>query len=136
METGEEDEVTEFTARAKLYNFAAGPEDKSKKEWRERGLGTLRFNVRKPTTEDEKPKARLVMRAEGSHRVMLNTPVKKELKFGTPSGDKPQGGYMYFMGTIEGKDGLELLQLKVNEDNMLLRIPQADFETDETSQLP
>ncbi|CAK4032738.1 nuclear export Yrb2 [Lecanosticta acicola] len=119
LETGEEDEVTEFSARAKLYNFAAGPEDPSKKEWRERGLGTLRFNVRKPTAEDEKPKGRLLMRAEGSHRVMLNTPVTKELKFGSPAGEKPQGGYMYFVGTVEGKDGLELLQLKMKQVNAL-----------------
>jgi len=114
LETGEEDEVTEYSCRAKLYNFAAVQD--GKKEWRERGIGVLRFNVKQGGTEGEgsgKPKARLLMRADGSHRVVLNTPVKKEIKFGSPAGGAPQGGFMCFMGTIDGKEKLELLQLKV-----------------------
>lgn len=114
LETGEEDESVEYSARAKLYNYAAVPD--GKKEWRERGLGILRLNVRKAAMDGEgeqKPRARFLMRADGSHRVLLNTPVKKEIKFGAPTGGAPQGGYMYFMGTIDGKTGLELLQLKV-----------------------
>jgi Ran-binding protein 3 len=116
LETGEEDETTAFTSRAKLYNFTfvgEGEKEGKKKEWRERGLGVLRLNV-KEGEDGEKPKARLLMRADGSHRVVLNTPVTKEIKFGTPSGGAPQGGYMYFMGTIGESGGLELLQLKVS----------------------
>lgn len=112
LETGEEDETTDFSSRAKLYNFTANAE--GKKEWRERGLGVLRLNVKKMSEDDdEKAKARLLMRADGSHRVVLNTPVMKDMKFGTPTGGPPQGGYMLFMGTIEGSSGLELLQVKV-----------------------
>lgn len=114
MTTGEEDEVTEFTSRAKLYNFAPNPANNDKKEWRERGMGVLRLNVMKALSDDDqdqKPTARLLMRADGSHRVLLNSPIKKELTFGAPNGGKPTGGYLYFMGTIDG--GLELLQLKV-----------------------
>ncbi|KAI4750339.1 hypothetical protein E4T44_14939, partial [Aureobasidium sp. EXF-8845] len=38
IETGEEGETTEYTCRAKLYNFV------DKKEWKERGVGVLRLN--------------------------------------------------------------------------------------------
>lgn len=114
LETGEEDESTEFSARAKLYTFAADGD--GKKEWRERGFGTIRLNVRRlQPDENQKPKARLLMRAEGSHRVVLNTPVTKEIKYGTPGGEKPSGGYLFFMGTIDGNTGLEVLQLKVGD---------------------
>nr|POE87859.1 brefeldin a resistance protein [Quercus suber] len=124
LETGEEDEMTEYSCRAKLYNFAAIAN--GKKEWRERGLGVLRLNVSKgfkpgadegANKAETKTQARFLMRADGSHRVVLNTPIKKEIKFGAPTGGAPQGGYMYFMGTIDKGDGapsgLELLQLKV-----------------------
>lgn len=119
LETGEEDEFTEYSCRAKLYNFASVAD--GKKEWKERGLGVVRLNVRKaaPGEDDTKPTARLLMRAEGSHRVILNTAVKKEIKFGTPTGDAPQGGYVYFMGAVDGKASLELLQLKVSKMSIL-----------------
>nr|POE54575.1 brefeldin a resistance protein [Quercus suber] len=97
LETGEEDEMTEYSCRAKLYNFTAIAD--GKKEWRERGLGILRLNVSKgfKAGEDEeaskaKTQARFLMRADGSHRVVLNTPIKKEIKFGAPTGGAPQGG--------------------------------------------
>ena len=120
LETGEENETIEYSCRAKLYNFSALGE--GKKEWRERGLGFLRLNVRKPLSDDDDdqddpphpPQARFLMRAEGSHRLLLNTPVKKEISFGAPTGGAPQGGCMYFMGTIDGNAKLELLQLKVS----------------------
>lgn len=113
LETGEEDEVTDYSCRAKLYNYASVAD--GKKEWKERGLGVVRLNVKKaaPGEDGTKPKARLLMRAEGSHRVILNTPVKKEIKIGAPNGGPPQGGYVYFMGAVDGKTSLELLQLKV-----------------------
>ncbi|KAK3623662.1 hypothetical protein LTR56_009612 [Elasticomyces elasticus] len=118
LETGEEDEITEYSCRAKVYNFATTTLEngKTKKEWRERGLGMLRFNVNR---EDEVPRARFLMRADGSHRVVLNTPVKKEIKFGAASGGPPQGGLMLFMGTIDGNSGLEMLQMKMKQQYAL-----------------
>jgi Ran-binding protein 3 len=114
LETGEEDENIACSGRAKLYNFVA--DANGKKEWKERGLGVVRLNVKSSTFDDEdaKPMARLLMRADGSHRVILNTPVKKEIKFGAPTGGPPQGGYLLFMGTVGGKANLEMLQLKVS----------------------
>ncbi|KAK6433848.1 hypothetical protein LTR95_009971 [Oleoguttula sp. CCFEE 5521] len=118
IETGEEDEVTQYTTRAKLYNFVtlAGG---SKKEWRERGLGSLKLNVKRVASgegdAEESSKVRLLMRADGSHRVVLNTPVKKDIKFGAPSGGPPTSGVMLFMGTVDGGSGLEILQLKLKQ---------------------
>ncbi|KAL1302181.1 hypothetical protein AAFC00_002612 [Neodothiora populina] len=114
IETGEENETTEYTCRAKLYNFVK-TEDGTKKEWKERGLGVVRLNVANPGPEsgDTAPKARLVMRADGSHRVVLNTPVVKGVSFGTVQGEAPVGGYVYFMGSIDGSAKLELLQMKL-----------------------
>ena len=140
LATGEEDETTIYSCRAKLYNFAVNPTPASesdgpvtKKEWRERGLGVLRLNVRydeRAADDAEKVedggedggasadrgqvKARLLMRADGSHRVVLNTPVLKAIQFGAPGGGQPVGGYIHFMGTVADGAGLELLQLKVS----------------------
>lgn len=121
VETGEEDERTEYTCRAKLYNFVKA-EDGTKKEWKERGLGVIRLNVKIPGPEDEEaaPKARLVMRADGSHRVVLNTPILKSVKFGSVTGEAPVGGYVYFMGSIDGSAKLELLQMKVSHSRAVL----------------
>jgi len=138
VETGEENETTEYTCRAKLYNFVASDpsNSSSKKEWKERGLGTLRLNVQlQPSSstkngedgQDEadledggasqtKTRARLVMRADGSHRVILNTPVQKAIQFGDAQGKEPKGQYMHFMGTVDegGAGKLEVMQLKVS----------------------
>lgn len=111
LETGEEDERIEYSCRAKLYNFVTGPD--GKKEWKERGLGIVKLNTSDGETEDGSLSARLLMRADGSHRVILNTPVKKELKFGAAGGGPPQSGLLLFMGAVEGQKDLEMMQLKV-----------------------
>jgi len=116
VETGEENESTVFSSRAKLYNFVKD-EKSGKKEWKERGLGTLKLNIVNPTEEeyenDAPKRARFIMRADGSHRVVLNSPVQKELKIGDATGGRPTGGYVYFWGSVDAKPTLELLQLKV-----------------------
>lgn len=62
MHTGEEDEDTVYQIRAKLYVMDGSA-------WKERGTGALRVNVDKKR-KDSAP--RLVMRAEGVLRVILN----------------------------------------------------------------
>ncbi|KAL1640707.1 hypothetical protein SLS58_006721 [Diplodia intermedia] len=118
VETGEENEETIFVCRAKLYNFVKVTD--TKKEWKERGLGNLKVNVKKQSPEDAEKKApkkaRFVMRADGSHRVVLNSPIQKELKVGDVKGDKPQNGLVLFMGTMDGEE-LETLQLKMKQQN-------------------
>ena len=43
------------------------------------------------------------MRARGTHRLVLNTPVFKEMKVGTADGDEPTGKTMYLDALEAGK---------------------------------
>ncbi|WWD21719.1 hypothetical protein CI109_106206 [Kwoniella shandongensis] len=67
--TGEEDEETVYQTRAKLYisDKDAG--------WKERGVGILKLNVRR----SDGLGARLVMRADGVFRLLLNSKLYKGL---------------------------------------------------------
>lgn len=123
VETGEENETTVFLQRAKLYSFSATAPSTEKK-WIERGVGNLKLNIEKLTptnAEDEesqilKKKARFVMRAEGSHKVILNSPVQKGSKCGEQTGERPKGQKFYFLGRPEGSERLETMILKVRPD--------------------
>jgi len=112
VKTGEEEEETVFACRAKLYHF--------EKEWKERGVGTLKINVRHENKaladEDEEQdieagesfstteqKARLVMRTDGVHKVILNTPVFKSMHIGDQDGEEPVGKTMHLTGLEDGK---------------------------------
>jgi Ran-binding protein 3 len=140
IETGEEGETTMFQQRAKLYQFV-----QEEKKWVERGVGVLKLNISGPSEEhtsgndleegkvklmdapaegdeeeeaEEKVKqvhARLLLRADGSQRVVLNSSVKKGLKFGEDK--EPSGQTIIFIGRLAGANdgdaGLDLLQLKV-----------------------
>jgi Ran-binding protein 3 len=61
VETGEENEKAVFTADSALYEYLDGG-------WKERGKGELKLNV--PVSGSER--ARLVMRAKGNYRLVLN----------------------------------------------------------------
>ena len=43
------------------------------------------------------------MRARGTHRLVLNTPVFKEMNVGTHDGKEPTGKTMHLTGLEEGK---------------------------------
>lgn len=115
VETGEEDEETLFTARAKLFSFIKGD------GWKERGVGNLKLNTRKRTYEEEESntpkKARFIMRAEGSHRVVLNSPIHRDLKVGDPKGEKPTAGMVYFLGSLDKERAHEMLLLRLKAPN-------------------
>ncbi|KAJ9124276.1 hypothetical protein QFC22_001076 [Naganishia vaughanmartiniae] len=66
--TGEEDENTIHSVRCKLYVMDAGA-------WKERGTGSLHLNIHKKDLS-----ARVVMRAEGVLRLILNTPLYAGMK--------------------------------------------------------
>ena len=107
VETGEEEEETMFSCRAKLFHF--------EKEWKERGVGTIKLNVHYPIKEDPEEipeqRARLIMRTDGVHRVVLNTPVFKGMRFGTPDGKEPTGKTLNLTGVENGKPALFLLKV-------------------------
>lgn len=108
VETGEEDERTVFQVRGKLYTNVD-------KQWKERGTGNVRINVATATKaegdESAARPARFIMRADGSHRMVLNSAIKKEIKVGDPRGGEPKGKTVCFLGFEEGKP--VLMQLKV-----------------------
>lgn len=114
VSTGEEAEDEIFKCRAKLYNYAKVSETSDKKEWKERGVGDLKLLASRGELEDSGAplKGRFVMRADKSHRLLLNTPILKHGKYGTSEGKAPSNGLMLFTGTIDDKP-VELLQLKV-----------------------
>jgi Ran-binding protein 3 len=121
VETGEEGEKTIFSSRAKLYFFD--------KEWKERGAGILKLNITRlqynnsDSSDDQEDcsettpptrKARLLMRADGSHRVVLNTALAKQSPLGGDElGSKPTTGSILLQGQLEGRDTPVSLQLKV-----------------------
>lgn len=112
QETGEEGELTVWNGRAKLYTMAG---DGKTRGWKERGVGPFKFNI----TVDEPKTARFLLRADGTHRLLLNAKVTKQLKFGGDAdGGKPKEGRLLFnMPTADG--GLEMQLLKVSEQRVL-----------------
>lgn len=120
VEDGESGEATLLQLRAKL--FAIESKDAG---WKERGVGTLKINVPKSSVTlddngvpipgsfdisdiddgDEAPKvARLIMRQENTHRVVLNTVIIKAMEFkDKPSASTAQIMFTAFEGETEPK---------------------------------
>lgn len=70
-----------FACKAKLFHFSG--------EWKERGIGTFKLNARESSTHPGKLSARMIMRADGALRVMLNSPLFKSMNFGGPKNECP-----------------------------------------------
>lgn len=108
IETGEEEEKTYFACKAKLFHF-------SDKEWRERGLGNFKVNVRVIDGVEDKKSARMVMRADGVLRVMLNTALFKGMKVGDGEGKEPRSKQI-ILASLEGNRSVPLLLRTGSED--------------------
>lgn len=78
--TGEEEDKSIFQQRAKLYEYYKNEETKET-EWKERGIGNLKIN------EMKDKKYRVIMRTEGTQRLLLNFVVFKEVT-ASNSGEK------------------------------------------------
>ncbi|KAF9118771.1 hypothetical protein BGW39_000879 [Mortierella sp. 14UC] len=98
VQTGEENEMTIYQTKGKLYADA-----EKTQIWKERGKGTFKVNVGRRDTK----LARLVMRTDGALRLILNISIFPEMNM-TISGDK----YIRFMGIEEGKPISFLLKVK------------------------
>lgn len=98
VETGEEEEKVYFACKGKLFQF-------TDKMWKERGIGTLRVNVREPDESKgvSKKTARIVMRADGVLRVMLNTPVFKGMAVGDIEGNEPKNKQINLASVENGR---------------------------------
>lgn len=101
-ETGEENEETVFSADSALFEFFDGG-------WKERGKGEVKLNV----VKDETRKARLVMRAKGNLRLILNASLYPDMKL--TKMDKKGITFACVNIATEGKDGLSTFALKFKE---------------------
>lgn len=104
VETGEEQEKTYFSSKAKLFQF-------SDKEWRERGIGTFKVNRKQKDNEDEDIPPRLIMRADGVLRVMLNTPIFKGMAVGDPQCNEPKSKQIHLASLENGRSVPILLRV-------------------------
>jgi hypothetical protein len=104
VETGEEEEKTYFSSKAKLFQFSG-------KEWKERGIGTFKVNVKVTDGEEDKKATRLIMRADGVLRVMLNTPIFKGMTVGDASGNEPKSKQIHLASLEEGRSVPILLRV-------------------------
>ncbi|KAL7099835.1 hypothetical protein ACP275_09G111400 [Erythranthe tilingii] len=102
VETGEEDEVAVFTADSVLFEFIDGG-------WKERGKGELKVNVSSVGTG----KARLVMRARGNFRLILNASIFPDMKL--TNMDKKGVTFACVNSAGEGKEGLSTIALKFKD---------------------
>ncbi|KAJ6179613.1 hypothetical protein N7519_010074 [Penicillium mononematosum] len=102
VETGEENETTEFTAKGKLYSF-------DDKKWKERGAGTFKVNLK--TESDGKKSGRIIMRADGALRVMLNSAIWQTMPFGDIKGSRPTTRDIYLASKEDEKVVSLLLRL-------------------------
>ncbi|XP_059640678.1 nuclear pore complex protein NUP50A-like [Cornus florida] len=106
VETGEENEKAAFTADSVLFEFFDGG-------WKERGKGELKVNV--ATTGEGK--ARLVMRARGNYRLILNASLYADMKL---TNMEKRGITFACVNSIgEGKDGLSTFALKFKDASIV-----------------
>ncbi|KAJ5666902.1 hypothetical protein N7462_011311 [Penicillium macrosclerotiorum] len=94
IETGEEGEETAFSSKGKLFHFSNG-------EWKERGSGTFKVNVRDKDTG--KQTGRMIMRADGNMRVILNSPIFKGMKCGDIADQEPTTKQLFLASNEEGR---------------------------------
>ncbi|KAL2243364.1 nuclear pore complex protein NUP50A-like [Sesamum indicum] len=106
VETGEENEKAVLTADSVLFEYIDGA-------WKERGKGELKVNVSTTGTG----KARLVMRARGNYRLILNASLFPDMKL--TNMDKKGITFACVNSASEGKDGLSTIALKFKDASIV-----------------
>lgn len=98
VDTGEDGEETKFSTRAKLFHWNG-------KAWVEGGLGTFKLNVTVLSEDnpDTTLRARFIMRAQQTYRVILNTPVFKQMSIGDSRGQEPTSKAISFAVVEKGR---------------------------------
>lgn len=93
VNTGEDGEETVFSsARACLFSWDGAA-------WKEGGKGVFKLNMTIPGTnklEHTQRSGRFIMRAHQTFRVLLNTPVFKQMKVGDSKGNEPTSKTLSF----------------------------------------
>lgn len=64
-------------------------------------MGTFKINARK--SDDGKQHGRMIMRADGALRVMLNSPVFKGMTFGDTKNEEPTSKQIFLASNEEGR---------------------------------
>ncbi|KAL0696653.1 hypothetical protein Bca4012_063833 [Brassica carinata] len=105
VETGEENEKAAFSADSIMFEYLDGG-------WRERGKGEVKVNV-----SSSGGKARLVMRAKGNYRLILNASLYPEMKLA--SMDKKGITFACVNSVSEGKEGLSTFALKFKDPTIV-----------------
>ena len=118
--TGEENETTKFSSRAKLFEF-----DSVSREWKERGIGIVKINEDQITGD-----ARILMRSEGVLRVLINARLFPGMQFaGVPDRS------VRLVNLCEGGKPVQyLLRLKSNEDANALLFELSIYCKDDTDE--
>lgn len=80
-------------------------------EWRERGIGTFKVNVKVTDGKEDKNSARLIMRADGVGRVMLNTPIFKGMAVGDAASNEPSSKQIHLASLESGRSVPILLRV-------------------------
>ncbi|GAB4841996.1 Nuclear pore complex protein nup50a [Ancistrocladus abbreviatus] len=106
VETGEENEEIVFTADAVLFEYLDGG-------WKERGKGEVKVNVSSPGRE----KARLVMRARGNYRLILNASLYSDMKL--TNMDKRGVTFACMNSATDEKKGLSTFALKFKDGSFV-----------------
>ncbi|KAL8973998.1 MAG: hypothetical protein Q9197_001771 [Variospora fuerteventurae] len=124
VETGEAGERPIFTSsRAQLYYFDSGG-------WHEKGKGAFKLNVavaeggdeQQQQQQQQEKKARFIMRAHQTFRVLLNQPIFKKMQVGDSKGREPSGKNFAFAVIDQGRPTPHLLKLSdENESKALYR---------------
>uniref|UniRef100_A0A1J3DTS3 Nuclear pore complex protein NUP50A n=1 Tax=Noccaea caerulescens TaxID=107243 RepID=A0A1J3DTS3_NOCCA len=104
-ETGEENEKVAFSADSIMFEYLDGG-------WKERGKGEVKVNV-----SSNGGKARLVMRAKGNYRLILNASVYPEMKLAAM--DKKGITFACVNSVSEGKEGLSTFALKFKDPTIV-----------------
>ncbi|GAB2269427.1 hypothetical protein Dimus_004345 [Dionaea muscipula] len=107
LETGEENEKTVFSADSVLFEYLDGG-------WKERGKGEVKVNV---STGVEKERARLVMRARGNLRLILNASLYPDMKLANM--DKRGISFACVNSATVGNDTLSTFALKFKDVSIL-----------------
>ncbi|KAL2462712.1 Nuclear pore complex protein [Forsythia ovata] len=123
VETGEENEQVVFTADSVLFEFMDG-------SWKERGKGELKVNI--STTGIGK--ARLIMRARGNYRLILNAGLFPDMKL--TNMDKKGITFACVNTAGDGKDGLSTFALKFKDASIVEEFQAAVAEHKSKAAVP
>ena len=115
VKTGEEEEECIFASEGALYEFVT--EEGKGSTWKERGRGEMRINLGKNGG------ARMVMRAKGNFRLILNAAMWKDMKFSKMEGGK--GVSFPCKNAVSGSDAKVstfALKMRVSATNVVQQV--------------